>query len=247
MEHIRNFQDYNANEGKTFKSTKKEHPKHDWDPDKKEQFRSTIKNHIQSQSCKTKQIGDDFEIHIFGKHIGQVMFRKDYISVKKVGDKFNKQFKYVELGKIKSEISKIIKDSKDKINESFENLYQGLDPKRAIEKAKIDYNHAIKTNNDSLANKISGNLKSHLDSQRYDWKKDPYALDILSDFVETNEAAETFAERKARRAKEIEEAKGKTKCPECYGSGTVNTEDKDKNCKKCSGTGKIDKHKKENK
>lgn len=170
MEHIKNFQEYDFNEGKTFKSTKKEYPKHDLDPDKKEQFRISIKNHIQSQSCKTKQIGDDFEIHLFGKHIGQVMFRTNYISVKKVGEKFNKQFKYVELGKIKSEITKIIKDSKDS---------------------------------------------------------------------KTNEASETFAERKASRAKE--KAKGKIKCTECYGSGTVNTEEKSKNCKKCDGTGKIKK------
>lgn len=185
MEHIKNFIDYNTNEGKTFKSSKA-YNKRDYEPDKRDEFRGMIKDHIKSHSCITKRIGNDLEIYLLGKHICQVMFRKDYMSVKKVGEKFDKIFKYNELGKIKTEITKIIRDSKDGINESFENLYKGLDPKRAIEKAKVDYTHAIKMNNDGLANKISANLKSYLDSQRYDWKKDPYALEILSDFIETD-------------------------------------------------------------
>jgi hypothetical protein len=40
------------------------------------------------------------------------MFREDYIGVKKEGNKFPKEFKYTELGKIKSEITDIIKGSK---------------------------------------------------------------------------------------------------------------------------------------
>ena len=34
-----------------------------------------------------------------------------------------------------------------------------------------------------MADKISGNLKSYLDTKKYDWKKDPHALEILGDFV----------------------------------------------------------------
>jgi hypothetical protein len=37
------------------------------------------------------------------------MFRKDYISIKKVGNKFPKEFGYDELGKIKKELTDIIK------------------------------------------------------------------------------------------------------------------------------------------
>lgn len=40
------------------------------------------------------------------------MFREDYIGVKKEGNKFPKEFEYTELGKIKSEITDIIKKSK---------------------------------------------------------------------------------------------------------------------------------------
>ena len=107
-----------TNEGTTFKDTKKSHEKSDAYGDKKEDFRGKLESYVKSLSCKTKEVGSDFEIHFLGKHIGQVMFRKDFISVKKVGDKFDKQFKYVELGKIKSEISRIIKDIKDVTNES---------------------------------------------------------------------------------------------------------------------------------
>jgi hypothetical protein len=37
------------------------------------------------------------------------MFRNDKVTIKKEGNKFGKEFKYNELGKIKSEISSIIK------------------------------------------------------------------------------------------------------------------------------------------
>lgn len=77
---------------------------------KKDSFRNKIKNFIKSKKdCSTKLIGDDLEIHCDEKHIGQVMFRDEYIGVKKEGNKFPKEFKYNELGKIKKEISEIIK------------------------------------------------------------------------------------------------------------------------------------------
>lgn len=84
-----------------------------------------------------------------------------------------------------------IKASEDEENDDTEslqestinNLYQGLDVKKAIEKATTDYASAVKKNNESQADKIAGNLKNHLDSLKYNWKTDPYALEILSDFI----------------------------------------------------------------
>ena len=81
--------------------------------DKKDSFRKKVKDLVTSQKdCKVKQTGDDFEIHCCDEHIGQVMFRSDYVGVKKVGNKFPKEFGYEELGKIKAEISSIIKSYK---------------------------------------------------------------------------------------------------------------------------------------
>ena len=81
--------------------------------DKKDSFRKKIKDIIEShKDCKTKQVGDDLEVHCCDDHIAQVMFRADYVGVKKVGNKFPKEFGYEELGKIKSEISSIIKSCK---------------------------------------------------------------------------------------------------------------------------------------
>lgn len=79
---------------------------------------------------------------------------------------------------------KNIKMFDDFVNENIENLYQNMTPKDAINKAKIEYDNATKTQNIGLANKIAGNLKTYLDSIDYNWKQDPYALEILSDFVE---------------------------------------------------------------
>jgi hypothetical protein len=64
-----------------------------------------------------------------------------------------------------------------------ESFYQGMNPKQAIEKATVDYNFALKNGNEGQADKIAGNLKSHLESQNYNWKSDPNALEILSDFI----------------------------------------------------------------
>lgn len=62
-------------------------------------------------------------------------------------------------------------------------FYQGMQPKQAIEKAKMDYNSAIKKGNEGQADKIVGNLKSFLDAHGYNWKQDPYAMEILSDYI----------------------------------------------------------------
>jgi hypothetical protein len=110
MKHLKNFNE--LNEGKTAKAAKKPFEKEVWDADKKETFRTSIKDYLKGKDCKVKQVGDDFEVHSDEKHVAQVMFRKDLVTVKKVGAKFGKDFKYTELGKIKSEISSAIKSGK---------------------------------------------------------------------------------------------------------------------------------------
>lgn len=73
-------------------------------------FQTSVKDHVKSLGSSVKQVGNDYEVHKGDKHIAQVMFRDDYIGVKKVGDKFPKEFKYNELGKIKSNLTTIIKN-----------------------------------------------------------------------------------------------------------------------------------------
>lgn len=97
-------------EGKTDKGVKEK------DSDVKiERFQDTIKNFIKSHDCKVKQVGDDFEIHSDGEHVGQIMFRKDGITVKKQGSKFGKEFDFNELGKVKSEIKKLTESNLTRI------------------------------------------------------------------------------------------------------------------------------------
>ena len=101
------------NEGVTEKSVRTKDKKTEVKADKKDSFRKKIKDVIESnKDCKTKQVGDDLEIHCCDEHIAQVMLRADYVGVKKVGNKFPKEFGYEELGKIKAEISSIIKSCK---------------------------------------------------------------------------------------------------------------------------------------
>ena len=72
-------------------------------------FKIRLNHTSQVLHCKIKKVGNDFEIHHEGERIAQGMFREDYIGVKKEGNKFPKEFEYTELGKIKSEITDIIK------------------------------------------------------------------------------------------------------------------------------------------
>jgi|688.fasta_scaffold83951_4 hypothetical protein len=82
--------------------------------DKKENFRTEVKNLIKSHDdFNFKQVGNDLSIHKDGEHILQVMFRDDYVGVQKNGNKFPKEFEYNELGKIKKEIGDILKSKKD--------------------------------------------------------------------------------------------------------------------------------------
>ena len=109
---MKHLQDFNLFEGKTHEATKKSHSKKAGTPDKKEEFRSKIKTHVESQYMKTKEVGNDLEVLCDGEMIAQVMFRNQFVGVKKKGVKFVDEFEYTELGKIKSKITQIIKDCK---------------------------------------------------------------------------------------------------------------------------------------
>ena len=78
-------------------------------------FQDMIESHIKSLGAKVKKVGNDFEIHSillnFNEyaHIGQVMFRKDYIGVQKTGNKFPQEFEYTQLKKVKDRITELLK------------------------------------------------------------------------------------------------------------------------------------------
>lgn len=110
MKNIQSFQDWGkVSEGRAFKDTKKPYQKKASDPDKKSDFREKIEDMVKSKGLKTKQVGNDIEILKDGEMVAQVMFRDDYVGVKKKGVKFVDEFEYTELGKIKSKISEIVK------------------------------------------------------------------------------------------------------------------------------------------
>ena len=101
---MKNIKGWNSfNEGRTMKASKAK------DTDVKvDSFRDKIESHLKSLDCKYKTVGDDFEVNCEDKSL-QVMFRKDYIGVKEKGTKNASEFKYTELGKVKSEITKLLK------------------------------------------------------------------------------------------------------------------------------------------
>ena len=100
MKHLKTFELF---EGKTMKSV------NDKDTDvRKENFRKTITDLAKSKKCTTKVVGDDLEIHCDDEHIAQIMFRDDYVGVKKQGNKFVDKFKYTDLGKIKAKLNDIL-------------------------------------------------------------------------------------------------------------------------------------------
>ncbi len=103
----------NIGEGKAHDVVKKQYAKKPWDPDKKHEFRTKIKNHVKSVGQKTNQVGNDLEVICGDKVVAQIMFRDDYVGVKKIDAKFADEFKYSELGDIKRSIGNIIKSCKD--------------------------------------------------------------------------------------------------------------------------------------
>lgn len=90
-------------EGNIDKSTKEK----DLDV-KMENLRDYLERFSKSIDCEFKKVGDDFEIHCNGDHVGQLMFRKEGIKLKKIGEKFSKEFSFNEMGLLKKEIKKII-------------------------------------------------------------------------------------------------------------------------------------------
>ena len=66
-----------------------------------------VKTFLKNKDCKVKQVGNDFEVHS-GDNTIQIMFRKDGIKIKKEGEKFSKEFDFNEMGKIKSELNKML-------------------------------------------------------------------------------------------------------------------------------------------
>jgi hypothetical protein len=99
MKYLKRF-----NEGRTEKASKEK------DSDVKlDDFRTKVEEFLKGKDCKVKQVGDDFEVHFDDKHIAQVMFRKDKMTVKKEGAKFGKDFKYNQLGDVKKELTSLLK------------------------------------------------------------------------------------------------------------------------------------------
>lgn len=109
MKHLTSF---NLFEGVAEKAVRVKNKNKEVNPDRIDNFRKKIQDYVKSQDCKTKQVGNDLEVHFGDDKLSQVMFRDDYIGIKKEGNKFAKEFKYNEFGKIKSELSSIIKSNK---------------------------------------------------------------------------------------------------------------------------------------
>lgn len=111
MKHIKKFESFN--EGVAYKDTKKKHERSDEYGNKKEDFRKKIKDFIKSLDCTTKQVGNDLEMSYKGKYVAQIMLRDNYIGIKKESNKFPKEFKYNELGKVKEELKSLIKTNEN--------------------------------------------------------------------------------------------------------------------------------------
>jgi len=104
MKNIKNWTSFN--EGKAMIASKSK------DNDvKKDTFRDKVEDILKSANLKFKKIGDDFEVNCGDKSL-QIMFRNDYIGLKVKGVKNTNEFKYNELGKVKSEIKKFEKECK---------------------------------------------------------------------------------------------------------------------------------------
>lgn len=172
-------------EGATERASKIKNKNLEVNSDRMDQMRKKVQDHIKSQNCKTKRIGNDFEIHLDNEHIAQVMFRKDYIGVKKQGNKFAKEFEYNELGKIKSELSDIIKSMKSKINED-------LGPIRMSDKEREEYERGRRIQSSTTRPEVQSGrlddktLQGFKDEMKRNAKKDsqkvdPYFLQEISD------------------------------------------------------------------
>ena len=72
-----------------------------------ESVRDKVENLLKSSNKKFKQVGDDLAIIEDDKTVAEIMFRSDYIGVKKSGSKFADEFGYDEFGKVKKAISNL--------------------------------------------------------------------------------------------------------------------------------------------
>ena len=115
---ISNFDDFTkkdmnkvtkVTEGRAFqadRNKRKDNTKYD----RRDQMRDKISSYAKSfMGVTIKEVGNDIEIIQLGDRLAQIMFRSDYIGVRGEGSKFANEYSYNELGKIKSDISDIIK------------------------------------------------------------------------------------------------------------------------------------------
>jgi len=101
MKHLSNFELF---EGKTMRASKSK------DNDvKKMEFKEKVESFIKSldSECEYKTVGKDLEVNKEGVKV-QIMFRDDYMGIKKSNNKFPKEFSYKELGKLKKELKDIL-------------------------------------------------------------------------------------------------------------------------------------------
>lgn len=104
MKHLDRFESYN--EGKTFRANK-------GSDNKIELIKSKVKEHINSiDDVEIGNVGNDITISIDGNKVGEIMFRDNYIGLRKEGQKFVDELGYNELGKIKFKINSMINSAK---------------------------------------------------------------------------------------------------------------------------------------
>lgn len=87
----------------------------------------------------------------------------------------------------------------------------GSNAESLISGYSVKHNHAIKIGNTGMADKIAARLKSQLEDMGYDWKSDPSALEMLSDYIDEAEELEempkpelsTLAKIKAKKIEDL--------------------------------------------
>lgn len=134
------------------------------------------------------------------------------------------EFREVFSGRYRGELydqGGVVDESMNQMGGTPQNFYQEMNPKQAIEKATVDYNFALKKNNEGQADKIAGNLKAHLESLNYNWKSDAHALEILSDFLGENKIKLSEYVRKVVSENEFREVFSGRYRGELYDQGGV--------------------------
>lgn len=76
---------------------------------KKSEFKDKVESFIKSldSECEFKTVGNDLEVNKDNVKV-QIMFRDEYMGIKKSNNKFPKEFSYKELGKLKKELKDIL-------------------------------------------------------------------------------------------------------------------------------------------